>query len=206
MHSTGILRFDDSVNDMTFWSKLKYTNKGPNSIGNKNGNNIGIKYRDLHPSMLSEIDILVCGNSDPGTSGSLSPFAKIDGLYFDPSPEPNDFYFNLIKDIEKKYKKEGKIFIRCEFDDPNEYYNALYSMNKFSEDNIKIYGTSRENQYELIVNESNDMDDPNAHTTVALQKKRKKRLTNLEPEEEESNVEEVKEEKPKRGRKKKSES
>ena len=28
MHSSGILRFDDSVNDMNFWSKFKYTSKG----------------------------------------------------------------------------------------------------------------------------------------------------------------------------------
>ena len=32
MHSSGILRFDDSVNDMTFWSKFKYTSKGPHSL------------------------------------------------------------------------------------------------------------------------------------------------------------------------------
>jgi hypothetical protein len=32
MHSSGILRFDDNVNDMSFWSKFKYTNKGPHSL------------------------------------------------------------------------------------------------------------------------------------------------------------------------------
>lgn len=42
MHSSGILRFDDSVNDMNFWSKVKYTSKGPHSLGGKNSNNIGI--------------------------------------------------------------------------------------------------------------------------------------------------------------------
>jgi hypothetical protein len=60
MHTSGILRFDDNVNDMSFWSKFRYTNKGPHSLGGKNSNNIGIKYRDLHPSMLGEIDVLVC--------------------------------------------------------------------------------------------------------------------------------------------------
>ncbi len=63
-HSSGILRFDDSVNDMNFFSKTKYTTKGPHSLGNKNSNNVGIKYRSLHPSFLGYIDILVCGNSD----------------------------------------------------------------------------------------------------------------------------------------------
>ena len=60
LHNSGILRFDDSVNDMTFFSKTKYTTKGPHSLGNKNSNNVGIKYRSLHPSFLGYIDILVC--------------------------------------------------------------------------------------------------------------------------------------------------
>lgn len=32
MHTSGILRFDDSVNDMSFFSKFRYTNKGPHSL------------------------------------------------------------------------------------------------------------------------------------------------------------------------------
>lgn len=32
MHTSGILRFDDSVNDMTFFSKFRYTNKGPHAL------------------------------------------------------------------------------------------------------------------------------------------------------------------------------
>ena len=39
----------------------------PHALGSNNSNNISIKYRDLHPSHLSHIDVLVCGNSDPGT-------------------------------------------------------------------------------------------------------------------------------------------
>ena len=29
MHTSGILRFDESVNDMSFFSRFKFTNKGP---------------------------------------------------------------------------------------------------------------------------------------------------------------------------------
>ena len=42
MHTSGILRFDESVNDMSFFSRFKFTNKGPHSLGGKNSNNIGI--------------------------------------------------------------------------------------------------------------------------------------------------------------------
>lgn len=67
MHSSGILRFDDTISDMDFFSRFKYTTKGPHSLGGKNSNNISIRYRGIHPSYLGNIDLLVCGNSDPGT-------------------------------------------------------------------------------------------------------------------------------------------
>ena len=71
MHSSGILRFDDTINDMDFFSKFKYTTKGPNSLGGKNSNNISIRYRGIHPSFLGNIDLLVCGNSDQPRSVSI---------------------------------------------------------------------------------------------------------------------------------------
>jgi len=64
MHSSGILRYDDTINDMTFFRNFKYTTKGPHSLGGKNTNSIGIKYRAAHPSYIGNIDLTVCGNSD----------------------------------------------------------------------------------------------------------------------------------------------
>lgn len=64
MHSSGILRFDDTINDLDFFSRFRYTTKGPHSLGGKNSNNISIRYRGIHPSFLGNIDLLVCGNSD----------------------------------------------------------------------------------------------------------------------------------------------
>lgn len=64
MHTSGILRYDDTINDMNFFSKYKWSSKGPHSLGNKNSNNIGIRYRDVHPSFIGRIDLLTCGNSD----------------------------------------------------------------------------------------------------------------------------------------------
>ena len=64
MHSSGVLRFDEQINDMTFFTKFKWTSKGPNSLGRKNSNNISSKYRSVHPSMIGRFDLVVCGNSD----------------------------------------------------------------------------------------------------------------------------------------------
>ena len=173
MHLSGVLRYDDTVNDMTFWSQLKYTSKGPHSLGGNNSNNIGIKYRDLHPSMLGNLDILVCGNSDPGTSGIISPFSNIDGLYFNSDDEPDEVYFEMIKDIEKRVTEEGKTFIKCDFESANDYYHMLDILKDYTDDNISIYGTSRENHYEIVINEDSDMDDNTKPMTVALRKKKK---------------------------------
>ena len=131
--------------------------------------------------MLGQIDVLVCGNSDPGTSGLLSPFAKIDGLYFDPSDEPDDFYYSIMNDLKEKYKDKHINYISCEFDNPQDFYKALHDMEKYCDENISIYGTSREGVYEMVINEDSDMDDQTKPQTVALAKKKKKK-----PAEEES--------------------
>lgn len=107
LHKSGILRFDDRINDMTFYSKLKYTIKGPNSIGNKNSRMISAKYKIQHPSYIGVIDVNVCGTSDPGSSGMITPFAKTDGLFFDGSNEPEDGVFDLQKQIASDEVKEN---------------------------------------------------------------------------------------------------
>jgi hypothetical protein len=126
-----------------------------------------------------------------GTSGVMSPFAKIDGLYFDPSDEPDEFYFNLIQDLKKKTSEEGKIFITCEYDNPRDFYNGLTKLKEFSDDNITISATSREGVYDIVINEDSDMDDQTKPQTVALAKKKKKKP---EEETEENSEEEVSDE------------
>lgn len=160
MHSSGILRFDESVNDMSFFSHFKYTNKGPHSLGGKNSNNIGNKYRDLHPSFLGRLDILVCGNSDPGTSGLISPFADINGFYFDDREEKNNFMYLFQKDLAEELKKTNPNikYIKIDFESESDFYSTLLNMENFIKDNIKLYGTSREGHYEILVS---DYDESN---------------------------------------------
>ena len=175
IHKSGILRFDENVNDLSFYSKLKYTSKGPNSLGNRNSNNIGVKYRDVHPSHLGRLDILVCGNSDPGTSGLITPFVKMDGLYFDGSPEPNNFYYDLIVREKKKAKKHGKTFVMPDVKNSDEFYEALYDMEKYTNENVKMFETSKEGEYEVFVHDLVDIDDRNGPSIEADAKKKSKK-------------------------------
>lgn len=157
MHSSGILRFDDTINDLDFFSKFKYTTKGPHSLGGKNSNNISIRYRGIHPSFLGNIDLLVCGNSDPGTSGILSPFGKIEGLYFNNSSEPDDFTFDFKKDIKNIMDKDGVEYLEINCDNKKDYYKILNALVDFNEDSITVSGTSKDN-FKIIVENSEDAD------------------------------------------------
>lgn len=172
MQSSGILRYDDEVNDMSIWSKLKETTKGPHAMGEKNSNGVGIKVRDIHPSMLGNIDIIVCGNSDPGTSRTLSPFAKIQGLHFDASIEPSDFYYRISKEVNDKCKRNGDISVMVEFDNPTDFYKYISELEKFNNENISISGTSREGHYDVVLGRTIDMDDSSKPQTINLAKKK----------------------------------
>lgn len=186
MQSSGILRYDDEVNDMSIWSKLKETTKGPHAMGEKNSNGVGIKVRDIHPSMLGNIDIIVCGNSDPGTSRTLSPFAKIQGLHFDASTEPSDFYYKISKEMHEKYKQKGEISIMVEFDNPSDFYKYISELDKFNNENVSISGTSREGHYDVVLGRTIDMDDSSKPQTINLAKKKYNENGEVEEEEGES--------------------
>lgn len=108
LHSSGLMKFDDTVNDMDFYERLKVTQKGPNSVGNKSDSKtISSKRRALHPSHLLRLDLNVCGASDPGLNNYLSPFCETDGLYFKgATPEPEAFSIELKREIYED--EEGK--------------------------------------------------------------------------------------------------
>jgi hypothetical protein len=61
LHISNLLRYDDRVNDMNFFGKLRATMKGPNSLGGNNDKNISDKYRSITPSYIGRIDLNVCG-------------------------------------------------------------------------------------------------------------------------------------------------
>ena len=99
-HSSGLMRFDEMVNDMDFFQKFKFTQKGANSAGNRSSKTISSRQRALHPSHLGRIDLNVCSASDPGLTNYIVPTCETDGLYFkDAPPEPESFYYNMKKEL-----------------------------------------------------------------------------------------------------------
>lgn len=131
LHKSGILRFDEKINDLDFFTKFKYTIKGPNSPGRKNENTISVEQRGISTSDLGRIDINVCGSSDPGTSGVLTPFCKTNGLYFNDENEPESFKYEFEKSIYNEMKeKSDETIIYPDYEDSNQYFDQTEKMKK----------------------------------------------------------------------------
>lgn len=159
LYKSGLLRYDDRINDMNFFSKFRFTIKGPNSLGNKNENNIGIKYRGIHPSYIGKVDINVCGNSDPGTSGVITPFCKTYGLHFNDENEPEDFKYNFEKDIES-YRNEinDSYIINLGVDNIQDYFEMQGRFRDFNKRMTITETQSNEDVYFIKIN-ANESDD-----------------------------------------------
>lgn len=160
LFNSGILTFDDSNNDLDFFKQFKYTTKGPQSLGNKNGNNVGSRYRSIHPSFIGNIDVLVCGNSDPGRNGLLSPWGKIEGFHFDNSVEVGDFLWNLQNDLVKYYKSKGHRYLMMRFDNEADYYATLFELQKIN-GTITCHGTSKEGSLDVVIDTEDYYNDEN---------------------------------------------
>ena len=86
--------------------------------------------------------MLVCGNSDPGTSGLLTPFGKINGLYFSNS---------------KLMESENVEYIEIKAECKEDYYKILDELSEFTEKSLKISGTSKD-PLNIIIEKPVDLD------------------------------------------------
>lgn len=100
IHTSGLMKYDDLVNDMNFFQKFKVTMKGPNSLGNKNSRNIAARQRALHPSHIGILGLDTCSASDPGITNYINPLCETDGLFFKGAPpEPEEAFYNLMVEL-----------------------------------------------------------------------------------------------------------
>lgn len=78
--TSELLRYYNSTNDMNLYSAfLRYTFRGPQSL-NKT---VTMEQRDLHPSYAGRLSLIASSASDPGMSGSLTPFIEEHDYYFE---------------------------------------------------------------------------------------------------------------------------
>lgn len=125
LYNSGLFKFDDVVNDMDFWNKLKYTIKGPNSQGGSSGKTIATCQRGIDPSFVGRIDLNVVGNSDPGATGILTPFIKTHGLNISDKKEPETKQFELLQIIEEAVKNEYEYIENFGIETYDDYYELI---------------------------------------------------------------------------------
>lgn len=75
IHTLGTIHVTDFANDLDYYQFLRYSKKGPNSLGRLDKNKINTLQRQLHPSMIGVIDMMGY-SKDVGQSGILSPYME----------------------------------------------------------------------------------------------------------------------------------
>ena len=152
LYSSGVLRYAENNSDMDMKSKTLYTKKGPNALGIHDSRRIPTRQRTLHPSMLGYLSIEDSSNSDPGQSGSLSPYCDLKSMYFDDSLYENEMHYKIAKLLDQyPTDYDGEEFhIKCEND--IQYNEVLDKLFRFGDNKIKMYGTTND-QFEIIVAE-----------------------------------------------------
>ena len=98
LQTSELLRYNNAVNDLDlFVCGLKFSNRGPASLGENSGKTVSSMYRAVHISHLGKLSLNTCSASDPGMNGMLSPFIVTDRFYFDTDDITSDG-FDLISD------------------------------------------------------------------------------------------------------------
>lgn len=131
---SSLFRSDSSVNDQDLFTALKYTVKGIGAMGETSSNSINDKYRGLHLSYIGRLDLNSSSSSDPGLSGSLTPFVKLYGQFFSEGKEPETWDKNF-KRMWKNYfnKDDFKIYkINHFYKEEKKSYKLLKRINDIS--------------------------------------------------------------------------
>lgn len=79
LHELETMHTIDFANDLDYYQQLRWTKKGPNSLGRRDKHKVGLSHRQLHPSQIGKID-LIESSKDVGQSGMISPWADIGSM------------------------------------------------------------------------------------------------------------------------------
>ncbi len=147
LHSNSLLKYDDRVNDLDAFSALRYSVRGPNSLGSRSDRNISIKYRSCHPSYIERLDLNTCSSSSPGLTGCVTPFAKTDHLWFNGEKEAETMEYEIAKATEDYFEnnpgKDPNLRIRFNDNSSDEYYETLMKL-KNNIKNCEYTGSKKE--------------------------------------------------------------
>jgi len=111
---SNLVNYRNMVSDMDSMLALKFTYKGIAGLGENDNNSIPDIVRYVHPSHLGRLDLDSSSDSNPGITGTISPFTDIHNGYFSDYNEPNSWkesFMELVNDFKKlKGLKEAVYF------------------------------------------------------------------------------------------------
>lgn len=78
-----LLRYCNAVNTIDLFNAgTKFSMRGPQSIASSAKTTVAMHFRGLHPSYVGRLELSSSSSSDPGLTGTITPFIKTDGLNF----------------------------------------------------------------------------------------------------------------------------
>ena len=83
LSKSNMIRFSNHTNPLSLWVSLAYSLRGPQSPsgGSGKGSGLPLKARGHAPSYVGRIGLNSASVSDPGSSGTLTPFVKTQGQF-----------------------------------------------------------------------------------------------------------------------------
>lgn len=75
----------------------------------------------------------------------------------DGQEEPDDFYYKLDNDLTSFFKEKDINYIHIECDNPKDYYTIINNLHSINDD-INVYGTSREGKMEIVIDVDNNQE------------------------------------------------
>lgn len=124
MHGLGTIHTADFSNDMDYCQSLRYTLKGPNSLGRQDKNKIKDPHRQLHPSMIGKVDLNE-SSKDVGQSGMISPWANLDELYNTNVNKYPNIKYELFSYIQRKFPDDAIQFNATSIEEFNAILDKL---------------------------------------------------------------------------------
>lgn len=131
-NNNDVIKTNEIVNDMTLLLDLAWTSKGPNSMGEKNGNKIPIKYRYIDSSMVGKLELNITSNNDVGLSGNLTPYVKTyDNFYFTEKGEPAEAMYLFEKELAEENHKDWTYHTPYDLSSFENYIDSINELDPF---------------------------------------------------------------------------
>ena len=97
---SNLVNYRNMVSDMDSMLALKFTYKGIAGLGENDNNSIPEINRHTHPSHLGRLDLDNSSDTNPGITGTISPFTTIYDGYFSDYQEPNTWEEKFLQTLD----------------------------------------------------------------------------------------------------------